>query len=89
MTLRILAFMGILVGVLEVQAEPKAQKSPRETTSYKDKTVIDFDAALVDGQFQNPEGSAVKGDQNLSFDSMLEPKKNFSDQMMRFSGAVR
>lgn len=56
---------------------------------YEDNTKIDFEAKSVDGEFLNPDGSAVRGDQNLDFDSMLAPKKNFNKESRRGARAVR
>jgi hypothetical protein len=81
--------IGFLCFVGFAQAESSASSKNPPSKTYKEKTTIDFEAAVVDGQFQTPDGSAVKGDSNVGFDSMLEPRKSFSDQMMRFSGAVR
>lgn len=69
--------------------KPSSGASSKEPVEYTKKTVLDFEAASVDGQFLNPEGSAVKGDKNLEFDSLLEPKANFNREMGRDARSVR
>jgi len=56
---------------------------------YEKKTKIDFEQKSIDSQFLSPDGMAVKGDQNLDFDSLLEPKKNFRKELNRGARAVR
>jgi len=61
----------------------------KEKVIYEKKTKIDFNETPVDGQFLTPDGSAVKADQNVDFDSMLDPKANFKKELRRDAGAVR
>lgn len=56
---------------------------------YKKNTKYDFSDKEVDGQFLRPDGSAIRGDQDLTFDSLLTPRKNFSKELNRSSGAIR
>jgi hypothetical protein len=71
-------------------AEPSKARGPASAnTSYEKHTTIDFEARSVDGQFMSPGSAAVKGDQNLDFDSLLDPKKSFTKELKRDAGAVR
>ncbi len=64
----------------------KATKAPRVV--YEKKTKIDLTEKDVDGQILKPDGQAIRGDQNLTFDSLLDSPKNFNNQMKRNSGAL-
>jgi hypothetical protein len=66
-----------------------AKKAKEKSVSYKDVTQIDFEEKGVDGQFMNPNGQDVQGDQNVQFDSLLDSKKDFRKELKRSSGAIR
>ncbi len=67
-----------------------AKKSKGETkVVYEKHTKYDFNGKDVDGDFLKPDGSAIRGDQNLTYDSLLKPRKNFSKELNRSSGALR
>ncbi len=61
----------------------------KDKVVYDRKTKLDFGEASVDGQFLTPDGAAVKGDKNLDFDSLLQPRKNFNKEMKKNARAVR
>jgi hypothetical protein len=56
---------------------------------YEKNTKLNFDEAVVDGQFQNPDAQLVDSDKNVVFDSMIEEKKDFKKELKRSSGAIR
>lgn len=70
------------------KSETAAPKSGMKVV-YDKKTKYDFTGKEVDGQFLKPDGSAIRGDQDLSFDSLVQPRKNFSKELHRSSGALR
>ena len=73
---------------VSIAEEAKNARKPA-TVVYEKKTKLDFEQAAVDGQFLSPDGSAVKGDQNIDFDSLIKPKSNFKKELSRDAGAVR
>jgi len=70
-------------------AEGSSNEQSKSKVTYKKTTKLDFEDAGVDGDFLNPDGQSLNADQNLSFDSMLEPKDNFQGELKRSMGAVR
>ena len=84
------ALILLMLFVAKAQAEPSKARAPAGgKASYEKHTTIDFEARDVDGQFMSPGSAAVKGDQNLDFDSLLDPKKSFTKELKRDAGAVR
>jgi len=71
----------------EVKRAPASKGSTKVT--YEKKTQLDFEQKSVDGQFLSPDGAAVKGDQNLDFDSLLDPKTNFTKELRRDARSKR
>jgi hypothetical protein len=69
-------------------AEEKA-KADNSKVLYEKNTKLDFEEAVVDGQFQSPDAQLVDGDKNIAFDSLLEAKKDFKKELKRSSGAIR
>ena len=61
----------------------------KDRVAYEKKTKIDFEETSVDGQFLTPEGAAVKADQDVDFDSLMDPRANFKKELRRDAGAVR
>ncbi len=80
----------IVFGLLAVcaMAEEKV-KGESAKVVYEKNTKLDFEEALVDGQFQSPDAQLVDGDKNISFDSLIEAKKDFNKELKRSSGAIR
>jgi hypothetical protein len=69
--------------------QESSKRAPASDVTYKKTTKLDFEDAGVDGEFVNPDGQALNADQNLSFDSLLEPKDDFKGELKRSMGAVR
>ncbi len=74
-------------GVLAAKAADRTSKSAPKIV-YEKKTSIDLNEKDVDGQFLKPNGRSVRGDQNLSFDSLMKPRKDFNKELQRSSGAL-
>ena len=80
----------IVLGALSLvswAAEPTS--APTKKVNYEKNTKLDFEEAVVDGQFQSPDAQLVDSDRNVYFDSMIEPKKDFRKELKRSSGAIR
>jgi hypothetical protein len=80
-------FLSITIGVMAMLHVTGVYAKGKVV--YEKKTKIDFEEKNVDGQFMTPEGSDVKADQNVEFDSLLNPKANFKKELRRDAGAVR
>ena len=82
-------YLFVLCVLTRVAFSEEKKEKPKAPTEYKKVTALDFEAASVDGEFLKPDGQAVKGDQNLGFDSLMEPRNNFQKELKRSPGAVR
>jgi len=83
-----LLIMIASVSVQQAQAGKSAARKAAPQVVYEKKTNIDLNDKDVDGQFLKPNGQAIRGDQNLSFDDLMSPTKDFSNQLQRSSGAL-
>lgn len=83
--------VGLMLSVLcqAGEALPITPKEGGKKEKYKDTTVLDFSEASVDGEFMRPDAQAVKGEQNLEFDSLMDSRQNFKKELKRSSGAIR
>lgn len=75
-----------LTKAFSVNAETKRGN---EKISYEKKTHIDFEEKSVDGEFLKPDSQAVRGDQGLDFDSLMNPRTHFKKEIRRSAGAIR
>ncbi len=66
-----------------------ADKKGLTKVSYDRKTHIDFEEKSVDGDFLRPDSQAVRGDKNLDFDSLMNPRSHFKKEIRRSAGAIR
>lgn len=72
---------------MALKAEDK--KNVKTRVVYEKKTTLDFEEKGVDGEFLNPDGSAVNKEQNLDFESLLAPRSNFKKELSRGARSVR
>ena len=82
-----LTFFALTSPIVRADIAESLKKSPPKVV-YEKRTNIDLSKKNVDGQFLKPNGHSIRGDQNLSFDSLMKPRKDFSKELQRSSGAL-
>ncbi|HVJ64531.1 MAG TPA: hypothetical protein VM901_04690 [Bdellovibrionota bacterium] len=88
--MRLFFIIAMIIGLpVAFAGESDGKTRAPASVTYEKRTKIDFEDRSVDGEFMTPDGQAVSADQNLHFDSMLDPKDNFKKEMKRSMGAVR
>ena len=66
---------------LSPQSDSPNVKAPSKEVRYKKGKDIDFEALVIQGQFQRPELSVVTGDVSQGTDGLLKLRENFIDRM--------
>lgn len=89
----VFATLGLAVGTsgkaLAQEAEPAAAAAPAakaggdENTSYKAKTVYDFEDDMVEGDLQRPDGELVNSLGKTQHSSLIEIRKDFIPEMLK------
>ena len=75
-----------LASVGPVLAQDKAAAAPaggEEKTSYKAKTVYDFEDDMVEGDLQRPDGELINGLKRTEHSSLIEIRKDFIPEMLK------
>jgi hypothetical protein len=76
-TLAMIAVLG-LVGVNAAYAQ-----EADDNTTYKSKTVYDFEDDNVEGDLQRPDGELVNSINKAQHDSLIEIRKDFIPEMLK------
>jgi hypothetical protein len=81
-------FTGSVAGPsLAQEAKPAAKAAPagggEESTSYKAKTVYDFDDDTVEGDLQRPDGELIDSVRKVKHSSLIEIRKDFIPEMLK------
>jgi hypothetical protein len=91
-TLIAVTFSATLAGsALAQQAAPanppRATAAPagggEENTSYKAKTVYDFEDDMVEGDLQRPDGELIDSVRKAKHSSLIEIRKDFIPEMLK------
>jgi hypothetical protein len=80
------ALLGALLGSLGVSTAAFAQaaKAPgEENTTYKARTVYDFEDDMVEGDLQRPDGELVNSLKKTDHSSLIEIRKDFIPEMLK------
>lgn len=76
-----------LVTVGPVLAQDKAAAAAPaggdENTTYKAKTVYDFEDDMVEGDLQRPDGELINGLKRTEHSSLIEIRKDFIPEMLK------
>jgi hypothetical protein len=86
-----LALLTLLTGAvgvgvaLPVSAQDKAAAPAGgdENTTYKAKTVYDFEDDMVEGDLQRPDGELINGLKKTEHSSLIEIRKDFIPEMLK------
>jgi len=69
---------------LALAADPKAEGGADEgNTSYKAKTVYDFEDDMVEGDLARPDGELVNALKKTEHSSLIEIRKDFIPEMLK------
>ena len=60
-----------------------AQEAGDDNTSYKSKTVYDFEDDNVEGDLQRPDGELVNSINKAQHESLIEIRKDFIPEMLK------
>jgi len=94
-TLIAVTFSASLAGVAVAQeggaakpaAPPRATAAPagggEESTTYKAKTVYDFEDDMVEGDLQRPDGELIDSVRKAKHSSLIEIRKDFIPEMLK------
>ena len=76
-----------LASVSPVLAQDKAAAAAPaggdENTTYKAKTVYDFEDDMVEGDLQRPDGELINGLKRTEHSSLIEIRKDFIPEMLK------
>jgi hypothetical protein len=64
-------------------ADPKPAAGGDENTTYKAKTVYDFEDDMVEGDLQRPDGELVNSLKKTEHSSLIEIRKDFIPEMLK------
>jgi len=79
--MKIVAMMIAVLGLVGVNAA-YAQEADDNTT-YKSKTVYDFEDDNVEGDLQRPDGELVSSINTAQHESLIEIRKDFIPEMLK------
>jgi hypothetical protein len=91
-TLIIMTLSTGLTGVAVAQtaqpaSPPRATAAPagggEENTTYKAKTVYDFEDDMVEGDLQRPDGELIDSVRKAKHSSLIEIRKDFIPEMLK------
>jgi len=79
--------VGLLLGGAGLATAQEATPAPAEGaddgTTYKAKTVYDFDDDMVEGDLQRPDGELINALKDVKHDSLIEIRKDFIPEMLK------
>ena len=78
----LLAIVGVTSG-RAFAADPKPAAGAEEGTTYKAKTVYDFEDDMVEGDLQRPDGELVNSLKKTEHSSLIEIRKDFIPEMLK------
>jgi len=85
--MKTVTMLGVLLGTLGVSGVVFAQAKPGgggdENTTYKAKTVYDFEDDMVEGDLQRPDGELVNSLKKTDHSSLIEIRKDFIPEMLK------
>jgi hypothetical protein len=73
---------GIALAQQKAAAKPAAAAG-EENTTYKAKTVYDFEDDTVEGDLQRPDGELVDSMRKVKHSSLIEIRKDFIPEMLK------
>jgi hypothetical protein len=86
----LLAFLGLGVAVgistpafAQNKATAGAAAGGDENTTYKAKTVYDFEDDMVEGDLARPDGELINGLKKTEHSSLIEIRKDFIPEMLK------
>ena len=92
-TLMVVSFSTALAGAALAQEAkpanpPRATAAPaggnaEENTTYKAKTVYDFEDDMVEGDLQRPDGELIDSVRKAKHSSLIEIRKDFIPEMLK------
>ena len=85
--MKTVTMLGVLLGTLGVSGVVLAQAKPGgggdDNTTYKAKTVYDFEDDMVEGDLQRPDGELVNSLKKTDHSSLIEIRKDFIPEMLK------
>ena len=82
--------MGVVISgraLAQDKAKAPAAAAPAgggdENTTYKAKTVYDFEDDMVEGDLQRPDGELINGLKKTEHSSLIEIRKDFIPEMLK------
>ena len=80
----LLGCLGLAVGFsAPAFAQNKAAAGGDENTTYKAKTVYDFEDDMVEGDLARPDGELINGLKKTEHSSLIEIRKDFIPEMLK------
>lgn len=83
----LLSLMGATLSVTAISPVAAQNKAAagggEESTTYKAKTVYDFEDDMVEGDLQRPDGELVAGTGKTQHSSLIEIRKDFIPEMLK------
>jgi hypothetical protein len=88
----LLGLVGIMLGAAALlpgtasaadKGPPGAAAGGDENTTYKAKTVYDFEDDMVEGDLQRPDGELVNALKKTEHSSLIEIRKDFIPEMLK------
>src|SRR3954463_1999776 len=71
------------IGSAYAQQKPAAAAGGEDNTTYKAKTVYDFEDDTVEGDLQRPDGELVDSMRKVKHSSLIEIRKDFIPEMLK------
>ncbi len=82
--LSVFAVVGLLSGVAVAQkAGAKPAAGAEGGTTYKAKTVYDFDDDIVEGDLVRPDGEFIDSRKSAKHSSLIKIRENFMPEMLK------
>lgn len=78
----ILIALLLLVGLLSAQEGQETDDQGR-LVKYREKTVIDFEDVMLEGQIKKPSGQFLIDRSKTKFNSLINLKKDFNKELVR------
>lgn len=78
----ILTILLLLLGTIWAQEGADTDEQGR-LIKYREKTVIDFEDVMLEGQIKKPSGSFLMDRSKTKFNSLINLKKEFNKELVR------
>lgn len=79
---RMLLLSAILISFTAMIAQEEVDSEGR-TIKYREKTVIDFEDLMLEGQIKKPSGSFLMDRTKKKFNSLINMKKDFNKELVK------